>query len=608
VLTANLLDIEELEIANMVDLLDEEEDWGRVKMGRFSDADEKLVRRMMGNGFLKKGRPSDPSSRQTVSGKRHRSGMTIQVAANRVNCIAQGHSHVHTPQAIVKAVSTRKTIAATKFLLSYVSRTRADDELDGLYGSVTMHDALGRELSTAQTLGAIDTWELLPNSENLSKRAREKIADGDRHAVRRMPDDEKYYYVQAHHFVLSVNESGDDPVVVNQFHAAVKSTVRTMFAKHGYRCIWGMHDGHTENLHAHLIVKAVSNYGERLRSDKAGNFLDEFRLEFSNCLKLTGLNYDATRRVDRRATLERIMAGAEQLKSGRHIWQKDMQELFLGADTIHRLNTLKQLKDNILQDTNGMQHEKRIGRASATIREALNKPPAQSLWQRIAGKFHTDDIPPEYHQLAEALRPAFHDPAQAIAIWQNMAMQGGYQDQNGRVQYPNWARANWELCHRPELFENITSRACDLKKDAGFRKILKQAPLPRPEITSEQVIDPELVTRQRIKSVRKDRRGAITSLEHLLNEVEGINPESWWGDVVRTAISQAAKIEIGSRRVLSMENLDPQSRSIPLAPKNGASIDQSMSHTDLDYEPPTNQDTQKIPSAPQKRSRTRGER
>ena len=320
----------------MVDLLDED-DWGRLKMGRFNDADEKLVRHVMGNGFLKKVRPGDYPSRQTVLEKRHRSGMTIQVAANRVNCIAQGHSRLHAPQAIVKAVSARKTIAATKFLLSYVSRTRADDEQDGLYGSVTMHDALGRELSLDQVLNAIDTWELMSNKDNLSRRAREKMANGNRRAIRHMPDDEKYYYVQAHHYVLSINEPGTDPMVTSRFLASVKSTVRTMFAKHGYRCIWGIHVGHTENLHAHLIVKAVSVCGERLRSDKAGNFLDGFRLEFARCLKLTGLNYEATRRVDRRATLERIMAGAEPLKSGRHIWQADVPEPLLGSDALNQL-------------------------------------------------------------------------------------------------------------------------------------------------------------------------------------------------------------------------------------------------------------------------------
>ena len=175
----------------MVDLLDED-DWGRLKMGRFNDADEKVVRHVMGAGFFKNELSHGQSPRHPVLHK-HRGRMSVQVAANRVNCIAQGHSYVHTPQAIVKAVSTRKTIAATKFLLSYVSRTRADDEQDGLYGSVTMHDALGRELSLDQVLNAIDTWELMSNKDNLSKRAREKIADGDQHAARHMPDDEKYY-------------------------------------------------------------------------------------------------------------------------------------------------------------------------------------------------------------------------------------------------------------------------------------------------------------------------------------------------------------------------------------------------------------------------------
>lgn len=539
----------------------DEDDWGRVKMGRFSDADEKLVRRIMGNGFLKKGRSVGHSPRSPVSRKCNRSKMSVQVAANRVNCIVRGHSYVPTPQVMVKAVSTRKTIAASKCLVHYVARTRQSDKQDGLYSSITMHDALGRELSLDQILGTIDTWELMSNKDNLSLSAREKLVCGDHRAVKQMPDEKKYYYVQAHHFVLSINESGDNPAVTNRFHAAVKSTVRNMFAKHGYRCIWGLHDSHTEHLHAHLVVKAVSDFGKRLRSDKAGNFLDDFRLEFSSCLKLTGLNYEATRRVDRRATLERIMAGREPLRTDRYIWQTDVPKPLLGSDTINELGYLKQLKDDVRLATNGMGRKDKIVTATEIIREALDKPPSQSLLQRVKGKLHKNEIPPKYRPLAEALRPAFHDPAHAIAIWQNMAMNGAYRDAHGRVQRPNRTRANWELRHRPELFGKITGLAYELKDEAGPLKILKLAPLPAPEAMSEHHIDLELATQQRLERIKKDRRRAIASLKYLLNEVKNINAYGWWADVVRNAIHQAEKVEIGSSRVFDPQQLNDRSAS-----------------------------------------------
>ena len=174
----------------MVDLLDEEE-WGSVKMGRFSDADEKLVRRYMGNGFLKNGPSGGRSPHPTISRKRNRSKMSLLVAANRVNCIAQGYSYVPTPQAMLKAVSTRKTIASTKGLARYVARTRQKDKRDGIFGSVNIHDALGLELSLDQVLGAIDTWELVSNKDNLSLNAREKLACGDHQSLQKMQDEKK---------------------------------------------------------------------------------------------------------------------------------------------------------------------------------------------------------------------------------------------------------------------------------------------------------------------------------------------------------------------------------------------------------------------------------
>jgi len=558
----------------------DEDDWGRIKMGRFSDADEVLVRRVMGPRFSKN---TNQVSQKLRSFKHTRNNVTIRVIANRVNCLVQGPSYSARPQAFVKALSTRKTITATKRLIDYVARTRRDDKRDGIYGSIKMRDALGRELTLSKTRSITDDWGLMPDVENLSKRARKAISQGDFGTVENMKDEDKHYYVQAWHFALSINETK----VTDQFQAAVKATIRNIFAKDGYQCIWGIHSDHTDNVHAHVVANAVNKHGERLRSDINGDFLHNFRIEFAQNLRLSGLDYEATRREDRRPMRDQIMAGFEPLRNNKKHWTRHQHPFEYSAEMADYSQYMSELRQQLSQATTGIYGDMKVTVANHLIRKNIDQPLHHSIWQRIKNKFQKDEVPPEYKKLVKILIPYFHEPKDAVKNWQKMAMTGSHRDQFNQVQRPCKSRANWELLNRPELFSHITTRAHELRQHTELKKMLKNIPLPVPEQMDESQIDLEHIRVQELKRITYDREKTITSLKRLLDQINEIEMATWWPDVVENAINQAKTIEIGDRKTIPRQPTNSQLPKPVLNHISNANADDGSDRTELISDPLT---------------------
>nr|CAV30825.1 hypothetical protein mv1g00078 [Magnetovibrio blakemorei] len=133
---------------------------------------------------------------------------------------------------------------------------------------------------------------------------------------------ERLRHVQAWHFVFSIAEDGTEEGVERKLRNAVRVTVDGAFTAKGFKSVWGIHQNHTDHIHAHAVVRALSDFGGRLHSDIHGDFLHALRLRFAENLKLAGLDYNATRRVDRQYTRERILAGYEPLHDDQSPWRE----------------------------------------------------------------------------------------------------------------------------------------------------------------------------------------------------------------------------------------------------------------------------------------------
>ncbi len=91
-----------------------------------------------------------------------------------------------------------------------------------------------------------------------------------------------------------------------------------VFSEPGFRVMWALHRDHADHLHAHVIVRALSRFGDRIRCDRAGDYLFGVRTIFAQNLQRAGLEYTATRREDRGQLREAIIAGYEPLRTNRY--------------------------------------------------------------------------------------------------------------------------------------------------------------------------------------------------------------------------------------------------------------------------------------------------
>lgn len=540
-------------------MFDEDEEWGRLKMGWFSDADEKLVNYIMGKKFMSSTCTALQRRYKPPARKTNQSCMPSNVVHNRVHTVANGMSYAIKPEVLVKAVSTSKTISGTFSTAKYISRTRLEDMQKGQYGSIIMHDEFGRRLTPQEIQRILQDWDLLKDSDNLSVGARRFKAQSNLKSLRRMTEEDKCHYVQSHHFVLSIQEDGDDPDHVQRFRAAVDATIKRMFTRKGFRCVWGVHDRHTDNLHAHIVVKAVPAFGDRLHNDRTGHFLDEFRLIFAQCLRNVGLEYVATRREDRRPLLHAIMAGQEPLRLNREVWQSGYERALYTDDIQNRGDEMRKLRASIHQATYGLGKVDKIVTAAAMLREAFDTKPHTAFWKALSQKFSSNRIPPEYVEIVDLVSNAFHYPVQAIAQWQRMAAVNGHINDNGKITWPHRSRATWELLKRPYLFGDVTSRCHELQTNKRLNQYLKNVPLPHQLIGAVDNMAAVHVPLPHA-AIHKNRRSAILSLEKLRNEAARTTPHGWAPGVIQKAIDDAKRAALKPPRISVPEGAIPTGR------------------------------------------------
>lgn len=545
-------------------MIDEEEDWGRVKIGRFSDADEKVVRRIMGPWFPRraKGGSTPQFSKVRKPSRQSQRDFRIVQCADRIHTVSQGYAYSPGRQAVVKVGFCPKSIRGVLHQVCYVARLREEDLAEGTYGSVPLSDGFGVRVMSEDALDVAQSWDLATDDENRSKAARELLRQDDNSAFQKLGGREQLRNIQAWHFTLSIEEDGSDEAVEEQFRAAVRGTVDEAFTAKGHKVMWGIHKGHTGHIHAHVIVRAVSDLGGRVHSDIQGDYLHSLRTMFARNLKLTGLEYEATRRLDRRPLRERIMAGYDPVNNNRKPWRTGQgaaapyenlgtwRALF-GDQALEGLEQLNAARSAVREKTHELSDKQRITTAAKVLREHLDDLYKNASWMkrqlgRLSWKHGEDKAAAEYGALFEVFGKMYHDPQHAIASWQHMAMDGARRDAKGTAIYPNLSLANWTLRHRPEMFGEVRAAAFERLDHKRLRKILRKAWLPSPERVP--VVDGHggaFMEHRVMARIHKDRLKTVVGLKRLLHRVETEHKNPWWEENLRTAIQQTERILIG---------------------------------------------------------------
>lgn len=469
--------------------MDDDDLW-RLKMGRFSDVEERLYARLLRFG---RSRGDGLSSRALAWRARHVDG------AWRLN---QG------PQVVVKAAGSRKSRAGARACVRYAARLRDDD-----HDQVPLFDEFGRELPGNQVFKVLDSWGLEPDGDNLSAQARRGGEAG-------LPERRRLRTVQTWHFVLSITTEPDRDVEEPLVRAAA-ATIDALFTRHGYRVIWALHRDHLERPHVHAVVKAVSETGARLRCDIHGDLFDTMRAEFAANLSAAGLPFQAARREDRSDLRAQVMKGEVPLRPWRRRAKRgDLMVRAPGWFARFGEDYIKRLK----QGEQTFPPESVIGR----------------LWRKLAVR---SDAPPRMPAALAVVYPLFQrvyrNPHRAMASWRHLAAEGGTGASTRRL-------AEWYVRHRPEVFGELLP---GVRPNGDLALQLRKVVLPSVEAvpmmpSPNPALVAELVRIRWRRRVARDRRRVIGSLLRLAGIARVRLGEDLARRVVRRALG-AAETPIG---------------------------------------------------------------
>ena len=539
-------------------LTPDDKDWERVKLGRFNDADEQLVRGVMGPWFLRtrQSRPAFKSRsqpHQSVSRERH-----LQVLLSRANTVALGPNYSARKQAVVKIGFCPKSRGGVAKQARYVARLRPIDMQDGQQKIVPIWDGYGVPLERDDVASIADAWELPQDDENLSKTSRMLLEQNEMLGFQALGTRKKLRNIQTWHFILSIGEGSE---AFGPFRAAVRATVDAAFTAHGHKSMWAIHANHTRHLHAHVIVKAQSELGGRIHSDIRGDYLHQLREMFAGNLRRVGLEYEATRRVDRMALREKIIAGQARLREDNIPWSrgagaKDPYTVVPNWSRVHGQaaaegrKQVEAIRNQVHVETEDLHGPEKIILASQLLRKVLDQTPHKPSWWafpnfRKKNQAQNTKLTKAEWELMGHLEKIYHDPRPALESFRHMMSDGAYRDENGEAKYPSQRLAVWTLRHRPELYGLVKAEAFQ-SGDAGITKdLLNQIRLWSPErLRSSGQNDNGLVDDRRLVGIEKNTKAVLAELRSLHGHIENIWPESRRLAPIAQAIRQAKRIRV----------------------------------------------------------------
>ncbi len=233
---------------------------------------------------------------------------------------AAAHFTIGSPskQTVLKVVNWTKGRQAPMMQAKYAARTRDRDPAES---ALPMFNEAGRELRGAEIAAEVRSWNLKPDSENLSPAAR-AATDVERAA---MPISERLQKRQAVHLIFSVPSHA--PVDAQRLKQAVEAALRDTVDRGGFRYLATIHTDHSHRPHAHIIIKATSeplmiDGREKTTQLRLGpRELDTMRHVFTRHAREQGLDVVATRREDRAHLRDEILAGTAPLRENQRLNQ-----------------------------------------------------------------------------------------------------------------------------------------------------------------------------------------------------------------------------------------------------------------------------------------------
>ncbi len=248
----------------------EDEEYGYVKGGSVNQEDERLMKRFFANG-----------GRSSCGFARSRRAARIRYNNYRNYVGDQGKR-----EAVVKVVSAKKSASSVRALVKYISREDEDEQVE-------IYDQFGLPADKE----AIENWELRTDREN-------------------QREDGTWRNNQAWHLVCSVQKEHDARISDTKLklECAVRGFVAENFGRHYFQAVWAIHADTKNHPHAHLVIKAQPDRGNRLHFDRTGDMFDILRDNFATHLQNVGLDYVATRREDRHHIRRKILSDEAPLR------------------------------------------------------------------------------------------------------------------------------------------------------------------------------------------------------------------------------------------------------------------------------------------------------
>jgi hypothetical protein len=423
----------------------------------------------------------------------------------------------------------RKSVAAVRDTVAYISRT-APRFIDEGRTPFDLYDELGIIVCPRE----IENWGLTPDSENLSRKARQALVDGGPSASQAMPERERHARIQAWHLIWSVDDdsTADEELPRGArkelLREAVRAAVYEGFAQAGRRVVWTVHDD-GPHLHAHLVVQARGGDGRQLHFDIHGDALDEMRQLFVKHARLAGLNVSWERREDRQEVREAILNGTEPLRKNVKVVEAKLGSRDLaviaprwfewqGLGYERRRSVQQNRWEQLKTDLPGIGKAAHAARVQA-FREGLPLPPAEL-------RAMPPDLPPAMKDLWTVIERRFVDPASAMRSWWRMAGEPrttSAKTSRESPKLPFQALASWYLMKQPAAFGDVTQYEGGKHLPGLLKELRVPAPVmqpPRFDREALRLAQQKSAEARRQAARRRDRNRIVGSLVRLADRLD----------------------------------------------------------------------------------------
>jgi len=532
---------------------DWEEEIGRLRrLGRLTQEDAQAF-----EAFFKAARKKT-ASRQPPSWKHI-------VMRERAECLARYKSDwLFKRETMCKVISSTKSQSGVRSMIDYIRKPR---EEAGECRQPVLYDGRGTPIPDEGVGTELEQWRLLTDDENLSRTARNLKCEGGAAVIEGANEKDKLGRVQGYHLAFSVNRKPEDPAdTPERLVRAARDTIFEVFQSSGHPALWALHQDRPDHPHVHVVVRARSERGPRLRFDRDGDYVHYLRILFARNLDEEGLPFTATRREDRYPLRAKMLDGYAPLRDSWHIRdtkRRSSKLIHRAGETYPYLN-LNALEGHSASGSLLKQHQPQAAQRPSRIRlRELMKTRAQRTWLK--------NIRPEWQPLGRSLMDLYEDPKQALSVI--VVMSSAYKC--------NKAYVAWLLKRNPAIFGRLKNHdSRDPKPLANVCSVLSrqtpigvredQQPLPDDAASHHAVI-----SKKSTKEINWNRAGVIRSIARVARYWRDEGGDNRLADLVMKeltdSLEQSEPIRSRMRSARPRVPIMSDSGNVQIAPKSDMS-------------------------------------